>query len=262
MATAQEGFQLVNSLDDWIAIFDADNGNNPEMIFDVQGSNLAGQGTAVSNLFTPRNAGLSGSGFGGTNKLRPSFINTRLNSNDNRYSNSIVDEYQNETRSFVINARKTGYIRTRLSDGEVLAPLFQVWTAKYIDTEATTAFSSRQNWHIVRLADVYLMRAEAMAEIAQDPAMANDDFNALRARVEMSNFNGSGMTMENFRTVLLEERAAELYMEGHRFFDITRMGVYDQYCQSAYGNVNGVRSPEDYFWPIPISEEAANDNID
>jgi len=26
-------------------------------------------------------------------------------------------------------------------------------------------------------------------------------------------------------------------MEGHRFFDITRFGVYDEYCKLIYGNV-------------------------
>ena len=74
-AISGQGFNLTSSLEEWVSIFDADNGNNQEMIFDVQGSSLVGQGTAVSNLFTPRNAGLSGSGFGGNNKLKPLFIN-------------------------------------------------------------------------------------------------------------------------------------------------------------------------------------------
>ena len=39
------------------------------------------------------------------------------------------------------------------------------WTAKYIDTEAKTEYTSRQNWHVIRLADAPT-RAEAMAEIS------------------------------------------------------------------------------------------------
>jgi hypothetical protein len=105
------------------------------------------------------------------------------------------------------------------------------------------------------------MRAEAMAEISQNPSQANADFNILRNRVEMSNFDGIGMDMDNFRTALLEERAVELYMEGHRFFDLTRMGVLDEYCRFLHGDNEGQRQAEDYFWPIPISETAANDNI-
>ena len=48
------------------------------MLFDIQGSSLSGQGTAVSNLFSPRNAGLAGSGFGGNNKLKPILQITEL----------------------------------------------------------------------------------------------------------------------------------------------------------------------------------------
>ena len=60
------------------------------MLFDIQGSSLTGQGTTVSNLFTPRNAGLAGSGFGGNNKLKPIFINNRIDKYDNRFQFSII----------------------------------------------------------------------------------------------------------------------------------------------------------------------------
>jgi hypothetical protein len=106
------------------------------------------------------------------------------------------------------------------------------------------------------------MRAEAIVEISQNPSLANNDFNSLRNRVEMSDFNGNGMSMEDFRTALLEERAVELYMEGHRFFDLTRMGVLDEYCRFLHGDNDGTRQAEDYFWPIPIEEITANNNID
>jgi hypothetical protein len=51
-------------------------------------------------------------------------------------------------------------------------------------------------------------------------------------------------------------------MEGHRFFDLTRLGVYDEYCRLAYGNTEGPRQAEDYTWPIPLIETSANENID
>jgi len=262
LALSQSGFQLESSIEGYNTIFNPDNGNNPEMIFEVQGSSIVGQGTAVSNLFSPKDSNLSGTGFGGANKLKPKFINNRLNKNDPRYQNTIIKEYQNNTRFFEINSGSTGYIPTLISSGNVLGTLWQVWTSKYIDPQATTEYTSRQNWHVIRLADVYLMRAEALVESSQDPSLANTDFNQLRARVEMSNFDGSGMDMELFRTTLLEERAVELYMEGHRFFDLTRMGVLDEYCRFLHGDLEGQRQAEDYFWPIPISEASANNNID
>ncbi|WP_297805313.1 RagB/SusD family nutrient uptake outer membrane protein, partial [uncultured Polaribacter sp.] len=60
LALKDSGFQLTSSLEGWKTIFSPDNGNNPEMIFEVQGSSIVGQGTAVSNLFSPKDSGLSG----------------------------------------------------------------------------------------------------------------------------------------------------------------------------------------------------------
>ena len=102
-ALIDTGFGLSSNLENWVSIFDADNGNNSEMLFDVQGSDEIGQGTAVSNLFTPRNSGLSGTGFGGSNKLKPRFVNFHLNKDDPRFQNSILREYQNTNWSFSIN---------------------------------------------------------------------------------------------------------------------------------------------------------------
>lgn len=262
LALGESGFQLQTTIEGYDTIFDPNNGNNAEMIFEVQGSSIVGQGTAVSNLFTPKDSGLSGTGFGGANKLKPKYINLRINKADKRFQNTIIKNYENNTRSFAINQGSTGYVPTLFSNGNTVGILWQVWTGKYIDSEATTEYTSRQNWHILRLADVYLMRAEAVAEIAQDPSLANADFNILRDRVEMVAFNGSGMNMELFRTKILRERGVELYMEGHRFFDLTRMGVLDEYCRTVHGNTDGARQAEDYFWPIPITESTANSNID
>ncbi len=262
LAINEAGFQLQTSLDGYNTIFDPENGNNSEMIFEVQGAAIVGQGTAVSNLFSPKDAGLSGTGFGGSNKLKPKFINFRINKNDPRYQNTIITSYQNNTRSFEINAGSTGYIPTLFSTGNTIETSWQIYTSKYIDPEATTEYTSRQNWHIIRLADVHLMRAEATVEISQDPSLANTDFNMLRNRVGMYGFDGNGMSIEDFRTALLQERAVELYMEGHRFFDLKRMGVLDEYCRLLHGDTDGARQAEDYFWPIPIEEITANDHID
>jgi starch-binding outer membrane protein, SusD/RagB family len=257
----QSGYKLVSNLTEWKSIFDAKNGNNPEMLFDIQGSSIVGQGTALSNLFTPREAGLSGGGFGGTNAFIPAFITNNIDRNDIRFQNSIIRQYQDLTTTYVLNANSNGYIRTITATGAPNGTLTRVFTSKYIDTDATTEYTSQQNWHVIRLADVYLMRGEALAEISLNPSMANADFNALRSRVGMVNFDGSTMTMSAFRTALLRERAAELSVEGHRFFDITRMGVYDELCRAAYGNADGARQASDYTWPIPLIETSANPNI-
>lgn len=258
----ESGYKLVNSLEEWKNIFSPSNGNNAEMLFDVQGSSIVEQGTAVSNLFSPRNAGLSGGGWGGTNKFQAGFINKNIDKTDLRFQNSIIQEFQDATKTYVLRTNSTEYTRTITATGAANGNLNVVYTSKYIDPNATTEYTSQQNWHIIRLADVYLMRAEALAEINQDPTQANTDLNILRNRVGIGNFDGAGLSMEDFRKALLRDRVAELSMEGHRFFDLTRMGVYDEYCRASYGNTNGVRQAEDYTWPIPLIETSANGNID
>lgn len=263
LALQEPFYTLVSNLNEYKTIFDATNGNNSEMLFDIQGASIAGQGTAVSNLFSPRNSGLAGGGFGGVNRLQPQFINKSITKLDARYVNSVIDYYQDETRTYELGPGLTGYNRTITATGASNGSLFRVFTKKYIDTDATTEYTSQQNWHVIRLADVYLLRAEALAEVNQNPSLANPDINILRTRVEMTDlFDGTGMTMEDFREALLRERGVELYMEGHRFFDLTRMGVYDEYCKRTFGNNVGQRGAEDYVWPIPLIESSANDNID
>ncbi|MFH4967543.1 RagB/SusD family nutrient uptake outer membrane protein [Gaetbulibacter sp. M240] len=263
IALQQPFYRLVTDLSEYETIFDAKNGNNFEMLFDIQGASIAGEGTAVSNLFSPQNSGLAGGGFGGVNRLQPQYINQSINKNDPRYLNSIIDFYQDETNTYELGPGLTGYIRTVTATGAPAGNLSRVFTKKYIDTDATTEYTSQQNWHVIRLADVYLLRAEALAELNQDPTQANADINMLRARVGMTNlFDGTGLTMDQFREELLSERGVELYMEGHRWFDLTRMGVYDEYCRRTYGNNVGARDAEDYTWPIPLIESSANDNID
>jgi len=55
-AINQGDYALVGDLDSWVNIFSPTNGNSTEMLFDIQGSSLTEQGTAVSNLFSPRGA--------------------------------------------------------------------------------------------------------------------------------------------------------------------------------------------------------------
>lgn len=261
-AIQEPGYNLVSTLEEWVNLFDANNGNNAEMLFEIQGSSLAEQGTAVSNLFSPQLAGLSGGGWGGVNRIINNFTNLNIDKFDPRFQNSIIHEYQDQTRSYVLNDQSNGYIRTFLSDGSPNGTLNFVFTSKYIDRVATTEYTSQQNWHVIRLADVYLMRAEALAEINQNPSLAEQDINTLRQRVGMENFSSAGMSMEDFRNFILRERGVELLAEGQRFFDITRMGKYDELCRNAYGNTDGQRDETTYRWPIPLIEVAANPNID
>jgi starch-binding outer membrane protein, SusD/RagB family len=75
-----------------------------------------------------------------------------------------------------------------------------------------------QNIYEIRLADTYLLEAEALVRGNQDPNRAKDLVNAVRARVGLAPL--STVTFDN----IIHERRMELAGEGHRWFDLIRWG--------------------------------------
>lgn len=83
-----------------------------------------------------------------------------------------------------------------------------------------------------RLAEIYLMYAEAANEIGGPDhtisgasLSAVEAVNVVRARVNMPGVHTSYLgSKEDFRERIKNERAVELYLEGKRFFDLSRWG--------------------------------------
>ncbi|WP_257669221.1 RagB/SusD family nutrient uptake outer membrane protein [Parapedobacter tibetensis] len=102
---------------------------------------------------------------------------------------------------------------------------------KYIDRTATSrnGFEWGGNFIVLRLADVYLMRAEAMNEVGGPSDEAYDMINEIRGRARNRNGQPSAfpedvadLNQDEFRDAVLHERAIELGFEGHRWFDLVR----------------------------------------
>ena len=77
------------------------------------------------------------------------------------------------------------------------------------------------DYPIVRLGDVYLMRAEAKARVAGDWSMAAADVNTVRARAGVSALGS--ITANSF----LAERGREMFMESSRRSDLIRFGKWN-----------------------------------
>ena len=79
---------------------------------------------------------------------------------------------------------------------------------------------------IVRLADVYLMRAEAKLRKSNDVAGALADVNKVRTSRTANKPAGSALSTINL-DLLLRERGFELYWEMHRRTDLIRFNKYE-----------------------------------
>lgn len=81
--------------------------------------------------------------------------------------------------------------------------------------------NNSNNAKVFRLAEMYLIRAEAAAMRSNDPSQGLQDINVIRERAGIAPIQ-TVSSMENFVNVLLQERRIELNYEGHRFFDLVR----------------------------------------
>jgi hypothetical protein len=89
----------------------------------------------------------------------------------------------------------------------------------YADGSAKTQPRLSNNLIIFRLADIMLLRAEALNHLGRD-AEALTMLNAVRARAGIPASQDAG---EALNLTILEERLRELYYEGQSFYDLTRV---------------------------------------
>lgn len=109
--------------------------------------------------------------------------------------------------------------------------------------------------HIIRYADILLMKAEALNEAGGIDAVtkAKAEVNKVRARAGLSAITVT--TQINLRNLIRNERRKELGFEFHRFFDLMRWGK--ETAEAALGADFKWVEPRFYF-PIPQSELDTN----
>lgn len=79
----------------------------------------------------------------------------------------------------------------------------------------------------IRLADIYLSRAEALNEISGPTQDALDNINYVRRRANILDLKLVDITSKDqLRDLILAERGHEFYNEGHRRIDMIRMGKF------------------------------------
>ncbi|HDS07955.1 MAG TPA: RagB/SusD family nutrient uptake outer membrane protein, partial [Bacteroides sp.] len=152
---------------------------------------------------------------------------------------------------------------------------FIIW--KYVgrapDGETVRSGSVQRscNWIVYRLADVLLMKAEALSQLGRyGEALAI--INEIRVRADVTSLSLPDSPVA-YEDAILQERALELAFEGKRWFDLVRMGSRNNYSRkselieiiissvpSTQKRILATKLSNPLGWYMPISETEVERN--
>ena len=165
-------------------------------------------------------------------------------------SNTVTDDYANfmqgdpRFNATIFNAKQLAdngdisYTAGYLDTGYFLNK-YMPKTADKSNLPGSTELNFRQNYIVIRLADTYLMEAEALGGTG---ARAQALLDAVRARVGLASVPVNMQAIKN-------ERRRELGGEGHRWFDLVRWGD----ATSALAS-RGFKAGKNEILPIPFTQ--------
>lgn len=124
-----------------------------------------------------------------------------------------------------------------------------------------TALDGVVDFKAFRTGEMYLIRAEAYANTSRE-ALALVDLNTLRA-ARINGFVAGTETGAALTAAIQLERSKELFMEGHRWFDLKRTSRSINRGAIAAPTTQAILAPtrREWVWPIPQGERDANPNM-
>jgi len=128
------------------------------------------------------------------------------------------------------------------------------WPYKYTSTSPSTTVAPTQYYMVLRLAEQYLIRAEARAQ-QNDLNGAAADINLIRLRAGLTPVTTT--TQADMLNAVAHERQVELFAEwAHRWFDLKRWGT----AQSVLSGISYKQNfnPTQLVYPIPQNELTAD----
>lgn len=214
-------YDLLNNIQD---VFDVANKNNKEIIFSVKfNKEVVGEG--------------HGAWFGISNLSDESGISPIIN---NLYDDT-------DARKALIEYQKVDGVNLYLM-------------RKFYDLRDETTKNYGNDQILIRFSDVLLMYAEALNDVAYSSAPDSQALKALNRVRTRSGLNALKISelpnQDSFKRAICKERQMEFPFEGHRWFDVVRMGYAKEFAL-AEGHLI-----QDYqlLFPIPNTElERIND---
>lgn len=198
-------------------VFSVDNKMNSEVIFAVRfNKNIVGEGHGYwFTINNPANA----------ENPSPQLLAAYTDAADKR--RKLIDYVQAENNVYVLR--------------------------KFYDTKNPTTNTVGNDQILIRYADVLLMYAEALNEVSYSNSQNSPALNALnevRTRAGLQHIDISTLPNQDaFRKAILVERQLEFPFEGHRWFDLVRLG----YAEEVMAEAGHVITESQLLFPIPKS---------
>ena len=243
-------------LEGYAAIFAPTNENNPEIIFAIEYSSVGGGGMnfAQMTLHGPSQLtyGLDAAPWNGFSVLEV-FYNSFEVGDLRKEASFLVgpqtDFSGNDLIDFAADDDDLQVVYTpQINELEPNAIREAGARMKKFSFEVLGRQDMNNDYPIVRLGDVHLLRAEARARAAGDWNLSLPDVNALRERAGVAPF--TSIDADGF----LAERGREMFQESSRRIDLIRFGKFqDSWWEKT--NSDSFKS----LMPIPIAQINASD---
>jgi len=232
---------------DYTTLFENDNENTVESVFEVQYTDLEGAGFGCLQC----SEGNVAVGFNGIRNYNGPLFDSGFSFNVP--TQEVVDEFEDD------DPRRTTAILDinawAVSTGATFGTGFEhtgYFNRKYIARQGDSNIGDQNltnpnNYRSIRFADVLLMAAEALNRGNIDDGRAQQYLNRVRQRAFGDMLHDVSSTGSILTDDIYHERRVELVGEGHHFFDLVRTG-------RAPLEIDGFQSGKHEVFPIPSIE--------
>ena len=219
-----------------------------EVLFDVELNNTTNpiRQSQVHYFYAPNGSSEYNKGGAGGIYVYSKFYNSFITGDKRK--DLLATSFTNTAGTFFPQAN----IDTRLQTKDL------VIMGKYKDPNSVGAYASN-NIYLLRLADAYLIAAEAEARLNGATSNAYSYIKTVRDRAGIATLT-AGLSQQAFIDSTLQERSWEFYGEGDRWYDLTRTNKFLTVIPTAVNADYPVRTPaaKNKYFPIPQVEINAN----
>jgi hypothetical protein len=210
--------------------------------------------------------------------------------NGHWYGNGITDEDNMFIMKTLFGSRQgyQGGSKINSTTGYYVKKLIHYESAEYVAGSQGRYTTVEYPFPIFRLADLYLLYAEALNESGGSNEEALSYINMVRERagipsvedawINFSNDKNKFQTQDGLREIIQRERAIELMFEGKRFYDLRRWKMAPEAMNQdifsfnwSSKDINRYHRPiilnsqtfglKDYFWPFSNAQIDVNPNL-